>query len=83
MATTKDIDETRDLHKKMKEVEVVVGKITDALAGQSAYIAIGALTSYLGRLLYKTETSVESIAMGLRTVVAMCDDQVNRDTEAN
>lgn len=83
MATTKDIDETRDFHKKMQEVEVLAGKITDALAGQSAPIAISALTSHLGRLLYKTETSVESIAIALRTVVSMCKDQVNLDPGAN
>jgi len=71
----RDIEETRERHKQMREMELLVNKVADALSGQPSDLAIGALTSYLGRALYVTNTPVDSIAVGLNLIIAMCGKQ--------
>ncbi len=71
----RDIEETRHQHKQMRELEVLVKKIEDIMVGQSAYLAVGSLTSALGRVMHQTKTPVDSIARGLSLILAMCDEQ--------
>lgn len=77
----RDIEETRHQRKQMREMEVLVEKIEAILVGQSAHLAVGALTSALGRVMYQTQSPVEYIARGLSLIVDMCDEQVKRDSE--
>lgn len=75
----RDIEETRHQHEQMRKLEVLVTQIEDIMVGQTAYLAVGSLTSALGRVMHQTKTPVESIARGLSLILAMCDEQDRQD----
>ena len=74
-----DIEETRKMHQNMRDMEVLVKKVEDIMVGQTAYLAVGALTSSLGRVMHQTKTPVESIANGLSLVLEMCAEQDSKN----
>jgi len=50
----KDIEETRKVKKKMDDVAKAVEQLQDMFADTNPEIAIGAMVSYLGQLVYGT-----------------------------
>lgn len=76
---SRDIEETRKMQQNMRDMEVLVRQVNDIMVGQSAYLAVGALTSSLGHVMYQTKTSVESIAHGLSLILEMCAEQDSKN----
>ena len=75
----RDIEETRKMHQNMRDMEVLVRQVNDIMVGQTAYLAVGALTSALGRVMHQTKTPVESIAHGLSLILEMCAEQDSKN----
>ena len=80
---SRDIEETRLVRQKMLEMDELVSEIEDILIGQPAFLAVGALTSALGRVMHQTNTPVDYIANGLNLIVDLCKEQDKREKKGS
>ena len=72
---TKDIQETRELNDKKRQVEAAVEILRTAMGKQKVDIGISALMSYMCTLAYQTGYPVEKLIAYIRTLYEMQEER--------
>ena len=74
---TKDIEETRELNGKKREVEAAVEALKSAMGKYETHIGISALMSYMCMLAYHNKYPLEMMIAYITTLYEMQEEQSN------
>jgi hypothetical protein len=82
---TKDIDETRAMQQRlqtlMEESETVIDKIEGMLVGMDTFVAMTALTGYLGRVIYHEKIPLAVAVAQVMSVYEACKELDKNGTD--
>jgi hypothetical protein len=77
---TKDIDQTREMNAKKKQVEEAIAELKTLMGNKEASISISALTSYLCMLSWDNNYPLEQLGLSMAGLYAQ---HMERDNAAD